>query len=460
MRIFRMQVRRTVAVLVGLLSVAGVLAVVEGCQPPPAGGGGTGNSGLTGDYVGSQTCRLCHTRIHDAWQETLHAEALETLEAIGQGDNPACVGCHTVGFGEPGGFVDRATTNALAEVGCEDCHGPGSDHIHNVSDESLRPPRDIRAAVCGRCHQGSHHPNYEQWQESAHAEIPAHVAEDFTDGTSLNSCGPCHSGDFRLLAVINDETVPDNLLAGVDPSDMNPVTCAICHYPHGRTGNAVNPDPGRDFQLRYPEVANPTPSKTISDNTDPDRYNACGQCHHSRGRTWDAGDRPPHHSLQANVYVGEMPVPAGTASLVPFQRSVHAFVPAQCATCHMFRRDYHDEQAPAISGHTFQIDFRGCTAATCHPSAAMAEADKEALQADVQGRLDDIAARLGDPATWEYTSNDGPDEDGQDLLSDEIKQIRFLYYYVLNDGSRGVHNPFYVNDILSKAEDLLTGEGL
>ena len=82
------------------------------------------------------------------------------------------------------------------------------------------------------------------------------------------------------------------------------------------------------------------------------------------------------------------------------------------------------------------------------------------LQAEVTAALADIATRLGDVSTWEYTSGGGPDADGQALLPDEIKQIRFLYHYVESDGSLGVHNPEYVRAILRKADELLTGLGM
>ena len=85
-----------------------------------------GNSGLTGKYVGAARCSQCHSTLKNNWAGTLHAQALATLEAIGQGTNAQCLPCHTVGYGQPGGFVDHATTDALAGVGCENCHGPGS----------------------------------------------------------------------------------------------------------------------------------------------------------------------------------------------------------------------------------------------------------------------------------------------------------------------------------------------
>lgn len=419
----------------------------------------TGNSGLTGKFLGAEACSLCHSNLHEQWSKTNHAGALETLEAIGQGSNSACLVCHTVGYGQPGGFVDRATTNTLAGVGCENCHGAGLDHRSNVADKNMRPPKSISASVCGQCHNDAHHPTFEEWSDSEHASIPASVASRFAEGRSLTSCGVCHSGDFRqAFFVEGEEDTPDDLLAGVSPDNMNGIVCATCHDPHERTGKAFLPEEGHDIQLRFPQVAFPLPSNDIDDATNPERFNICGQCHHSRGRTWEATSRGPHHSVQANMYAGEMPIPDGTLPLVESNRTVHAFVPKQCSTCHMQHRIFVSEDEPAHTGHKFAVvDTVGCSTIGCHPTPEAAASDLEALQAEVQTALDSIASRLGDVSTWEYSSGGGPED--QASLSDEIKQIRFLYHYVLSDGSLGPHNPEYIRAILDKADELLTSIG-
>lgn len=423
------------------------------------------NSGITGKFAGSTRCMICHQNTHNDWSGTIHSRALESLEAIGQDENAQCLPCHVVGFGEEGGYVDKETTLDLANVGCESCHGAAADHAGNPTDESLRPVVSISADVCGTCHTGSHHPNFEEWEMSLHAEVTAFIAEDISmGGSDTTRCGGCHSGDVFYLQNIRNESVTDDQFMGIAPEDLNGVTCAICHNPHARTDNAPTPEDGRDFQLRFPEVKSPVPTNTVAAATDPSRFNVCGQCHHSRGRTWVDTSRGPHHSLQANVYAGEMPVPVDSNEvpqvLVQSRTSVHSFAVEQCATCHLYREDFQDEQAPAIAGHTFAVNNAGCAAAGCHPSVDAAIAAQATLMGEVEARLADIVARLGDVSTWEYTAGGGPDEAGQDAISNDIKKARFLYYYALEDGSGGIHNPDYVRDILTAAENFLTDAGL
>ncbi len=416
----------------------------------------TGNTGLTGKYVGSARCALCHNNTHAKWSETLHATALESLEAIGQGSNSSCVGCHTVGFGEEGGFVNRATTNDLAGVGCEACHGPGGDHVGNIEEESLRPPKSISASVCGACHTGEHHPNFEDWESSAHSGIQETLIEEFSLGDNAESCGICHSGDV-FVANLNGDEIADDMLAGKTEDELNPITCAVCHDPHERTGNATTPEDGRDYQLRFEQIKYTEPTNTIAAATDPSRFNLCGQCHHARDRVWTATSREPHPSDQVNVFFGEMPLPdSDPTPIIPPRPSVHLNTAEQCSTCHVFRADIIEGIAPAVSGHTFEVNFDSC--AECHGNAEAAEAKLAGLEAEVDFRAELVLEAL-DAWTdtyglfWEYTSEGGPPSDEQAKIPDEIKKARYIYYYVVSGGGNGAHNPDFVREGLMYALD-------
>ncbi len=397
------------------------------------------------EYVSADVCSQCHVQTHIDWTGTIHSEAFNNLPPFAQDPAMGCVACHTVGFGELTGFVDFATTPELAGVQCENCHGKGSDHVSDPLGITL-PLEPTDAAVCGACHTDAHHPTFDEWGTSGHAGASAHAY--------YGSCDECHAP------------------LGADRNGVKfDIECAACHDPHMQTGNDAVPNPPYDSQLLHPEVVTPPAvSNTIADAQDASRFNLCGQCHHSRGRAWDYEDRAPHHSVQGNVYFGEMPVPDGI-DLVAFAESDHVGLELQCNTCHMYTAPHQDAgsngippEVDAITGHSWHVDFEAC--ASCHGSAATAQSLSEALQAQVQARLDAIAAALGDPANWEFIAGGGPPNAvdcaadpgcsfSQDDITDDVKKARFMYHYILGDASLGVHNTDYTVAMLDAAESLV-----
>ncbi|HKQ47210.1 MAG TPA: cytochrome c family protein [Phycisphaerae bacterium] len=443
--------------------------------PPPPPPAGPGDSGLTGKYVGAARCSQCHLNIHNDWAQTLHANALVALEEVGQGTNPDCLRCHTVGFGDEGGFQSRELTNSLAGVQCESCHGPAGNHANNASEVALRPKVNISSAVCGKCHTGEHQPNYEDWAMSKHAEVEPELVPRFAAGTSLNSCGKCHSGDYFYRAIIKGETVADNALQGLTGNQMAAIECAICHNPHAKTNNAAAPEDGRDYQLRYAQIKFTTPTTDLTEAQNPERFNLCGQCHHTRDRVWTDSSREPHPSDQVNVFFGEMPLPASNQTpIVATRASVHLNAPEQCSTCHVARRPFMEGVSPAISGHKFSVNFLGCV--DCHGSVEIAEAKLANLEVELEFRneqlLEALDAWSAKPAQvtwcmglapptgcmtithcWEFTSECGPKNDatGQMMIPDDIKKARYIYYYFKDGGGNGAHNPDYVREALIQA---------
>lgn len=138
-------------------------------------------------YVGSAKCRMCHIKQHNSWKRTGKSRSLNALKA-GKvvevkkqcGLDPEndytrdenCLKCHVTGYGRPGGYAvpdtadERAVKRAArrAHVGCESCHGPGSEYVklHKEIKKSRRMynveemyaagmvPQD--ASVCAHCH--------------------------------------------------------------------------------------------------------------------------------------------------------------------------------------------------------------------------------------------------------------------------------------------------------------------
>ena len=102
-------------------------------------------------YIGVDKCKMCHFDKHEAWSKTGHAMAFDLLLNVAQEKNAECLKCHTTGYGK-GGYTDETATPGLKAVGCEACHGPGSEHMENGGDVTkiVRVPP---ATVCGGCHQ-------------------------------------------------------------------------------------------------------------------------------------------------------------------------------------------------------------------------------------------------------------------------------------------------------------------
>jgi peroxiredoxin/nitrate/TMAO reductase-like tetraheme cytochrome c subunit len=105
-------------------------------------------------YSGAEACRICHVAQHDTWSLTNHAYAFDTLAEHGADRNPECLACHTVGFGEPGGYSLEMPYSHLEGIQCETCHGRGGPH---------QSPGFVAAGydpVCATCHNPTHSLNF------------------------------------------------------------------------------------------------------------------------------------------------------------------------------------------------------------------------------------------------------------------------------------------------------------
>ena len=72
--------------------------------------------------------------------------------------------------------TNQTATPQLADVQCENCHGPAANHAASELDSTVRPRVELAATVCGGCHTGPQHPIYEEWATSDHATVTPTVA--------------------------------------------------------------------------------------------------------------------------------------------------------------------------------------------------------------------------------------------------------------------------------------------
>ncbi len=123
----------------------------------------SGGPAANAHYVGSQTCRFCHAQASTIHVASGHARAFATLEAKSYQRDPDCLRCHVVGLSLSDGYRRKAPTAALAQVGCESCHGRGSVHVAErgagrPASGSLQP---VTPATCTRCHDPENSPSFD-----------------------------------------------------------------------------------------------------------------------------------------------------------------------------------------------------------------------------------------------------------------------------------------------------------
>jgi len=107
-------------------------------------------------YTGSKSCKLCHDYEYEKWSTKRHAHAYATLEEIGSQYDPECVICHAVGMEYESGFISSEQTPSFRDVGCENCHGPGSEHIESLGTVETGGPM----YSCLDCHTPEHSGEY------------------------------------------------------------------------------------------------------------------------------------------------------------------------------------------------------------------------------------------------------------------------------------------------------------
>jgi hypothetical protein len=149
-------------------------------------------------FVGSKACEECHDEAYDIWKKSKHALALQTLMRPGERSeiprhfDPECLSCHVVGwnpqkfFPYVSGYLGVEETPLMHNVGCENCHGPGSAHVEAENSKSaedvleqlrkeVRLPEAEAEKKCIECHDLDNSVNFhvegafdEYWKKIKH----------------------------------------------------------------------------------------------------------------------------------------------------------------------------------------------------------------------------------------------------------------------------------------------------
>lgn len=125
-------------------------------------------------YVGEKSCTECHPKAVEAWSQSKHAHAYQTLQSKDQQYNPRCLECHTVGYGASDGYTNERLTAHLQNVSCESCHGRGDLHAKaHASPESTASAPKMKTSSCTVCHDLDNSPSFQfdsYWAKIIHGK--------------------------------------------------------------------------------------------------------------------------------------------------------------------------------------------------------------------------------------------------------------------------------------------------
>jgi hypothetical protein len=388
----------------------------------------------------SSLCSTCHDGSiapdkFTPWKASGHAEIFAQNLNAGGHYSSACFQCHTVGYNTevnnggfddadhyadflaeffPGGASPPANPSnfanvlakypavaRLANVQCENCHGPNDSQAHKTKGPTDANPRtSVSSDVCGVCHgEPARHGRFQQWQESGHANYELSIDEATVEnrGATAAHCGRCHSaqgfiawsqqGDLtkQIQGANGNATVAELTALGLTKDRVHPQTCTTCHDPHAQGNTSGEPN---------------TATVRISGDTPmlPAGYAAkgvgrgaqCITCHNTRnGAHNDHTGNPtnysaPHTAAQGDVLMGQ------NAYLVAVgDRSPHSFIPDTCTTCHMELTAPPPEFSFDGTGtnHSFKASLTIC--GQCHGVF-----DGGSLQENVEAELGELAGGM------------------------------------------------------------------
>ncbi|MHB0913707.1 MAG: multiheme c-type cytochrome [Armatimonadota bacterium] len=134
-----------------------------------------------------------------------------------------CIGCHTTGY------VPSEKKYAQMGVGCESCHGPGSEHMAAKDRKaSIVNPANLdgakRAMVCGQCHSSGHNAAL----NGGAGEMP--FTADYRPGDDLAK----NLVDSNPTAPGRNQQYSEFVRSKHAKMGLS---CTTCHDPHNTTGN-------------------------------------------------------------------------------------------------------------------------------------------------------------------------------------------------------------------------------
>ncbi|MGA9774037.1 MAG: multiheme c-type cytochrome [Blastocatellia bacterium] len=116
-------------------------------------------------YIQASACAKCHMDQYIRWSNSAHAHATDLLVSKQFEFDVSCLNCHATAQPK----ATAAEMAKLAQVQCEQCHGPGGDHAAKPG-KGYGLITNLQAA-CAACHTSDISPNFNAqtaWEKIKH----------------------------------------------------------------------------------------------------------------------------------------------------------------------------------------------------------------------------------------------------------------------------------------------------
>jgi hypothetical protein len=469
------------------------------------------------------------------WMNSGHAEILtqNINDPASHWSISGCGPCHSVGYniaatnngfdeavaatgwtfthGDPNNWTDMlanfSAAAKLANIQCENCHGPQDKVPGTFSDAHTTSPSAVNfngsrtslsADVCGACHgEPLRHARFQQWEDSAHGNFAAAIPR-----ATSTSCAGCHTaqGFMVYLAQLQAGNPLRTIQSGTSTvATAMPQTCSVCHDPHAQGTTSGKPNTAT---VRVEDNTPKLPGGFVA--TGVGRGAICIVCHNTRNGAGSGafandtflhmdGDPvfgsltsygAPHQAAQGDVLMGYNAYFVGSVSPTSSQyRSPHSLITGACVNCHM-------EQTPppallsynlAGTNHSFKPSITICS--NCHSVnqslgpmlQAKVKSTLEVLEASIEAKIVSrstdtrvlVSATLtessGQPAvigvfssptttTITVQLNNLLGVRISDLGTDALAKAVWNFMLIEGDASEGVHNPDFTLAVLGAAQ--------
>jgi len=211
-----------------------------------------------------------------------------------------CGPCHMTAYskeGNQGGLPGMIGTWKEDGIGCEECHGPGSDHAAKPAKANIK--KDTTAESCGKCHQRGgmgpqpiakggfieHHEQMNELKAGSHKDLTCVTCHDPHKRAihAKNNCAECHDGIAKKFA--------GNI------HGKQGTRCVECHMPKVTKSAISRTSYEADVRTHIMKL-NTDPAASMFDSVEKDGKKttfakgfvtldyACLRCHASRDRKW------------------------------------------------------------------------------------------------------------------------------------------------------------------------------